>query len=289
MKINSIQAGIYPQKHINYNSKSSVPNVNRTQGDTISFSGKQYPVKQLDKYIDSLEAFRNINTAKEQALDSLKTKLNTYVEAINEKISPLLEDETFLWAITPEKAKKQYSAFAVESAYVDAQPKNQSEIWNNIHTTIRKHILTEEPKDILNELEETIPTLNPGYQENSRNLSKLIKSKVDVNKRFEEKSTAIVNHYSEKTLAQDTEIIKQQPAPANNNDRKAFFREAAHRAIERKPELKDVYTQEYKEYFNYLNGTSKFKRGQAMQEAADYANLQVLLHVQHGGLEDIPF
>lgn len=289
MQIHRINAAVYQRTSANYNIKNNINPINVEPKDTVSFSGKHFPVKQLDKYIDTLYTYRNTNIAREEALNALTPKLNETLETINQKISPLLEDKSFLWEITPNKTKQQYSSFAIRSAYNGNGTYYNAEAWNTIYASIRSHILAEHPSIITKELAETSQSITTLYKENHLELSKLINSKTNAYKIYENKRLEINSDYAQKHLDIDSELIKQEQKIRGNHDKNTFFREVVHRATERKPELKEVYKQEYKRYFGYITEQPSIKRGKAMQQASDYANIQTLLYVKHGNLEDIPF
>lgn len=199
----------------------------------------------------------------------------------------MLEDKSFLWEITPKKYKNQYASFAVRTAYDGTSSKEEA--WNTVHTSIRSHILTEHPSIITQELAETSQSVAPIHQENHLKLSGLIDSKTLAYKIHENRRVEINSDYAQKHLDIDSMLIKQEQDIRGNLDKKTFYKEVVHRATERNPELKEVYKQEYKRYFNYITEQSNIKRGDAMQQASDYANIQTLLYIKHGNLEDIPF
>lgn len=68
---------------------------------------------------------------------------------------------------------------------------------------------------------------------------------------------------------------------------KDFNRVTAKRAMERKPELREIRNNAYKEFFNKRKNLFFIPVGKQKRDAANYADEKVLLHLE--GLEERSF
>ena len=92
-----------------YNTKNSNYQVTKPYAnDTVCFKGAVYHSRRLDGYLEHIKEYKSLTKQVDLKLADARICLKTKLGKINEAIEPLLQDNDFLLAITPEKTKNEY-------------------------------------------------------------------------------------------------------------------------------------------------------------------------------------
>ena len=130
---------------------------NYMQKDVISFSGKNITQSLLDSHLDILKRMKEMTILKDSAKSQIIENTNKLLENINSKIKPLLNDDDFLWIITPEREKNKFSASIV--SYSIQNTRDNSEIMSLISSQIQKRILEGNSENLLKEFNNSLEVL----------------------------------------------------------------------------------------------------------------------------------
>ena len=163
---------------------------NYMQKDVISFSGKNVAQSLLDSHLDILKRMKEMTIIKNSAKSQIIESTNKLLENINSKIKPLLNDDDFLWIITPEREKNKFSASIV--SYSIQNPRDNSEIMSLITSQIQKRILEGDSEILLNELKNAGQKITkPEQQKKLQQLKTYISKKLEIINSKEEKINMI--------------------------------------------------------------------------------------------------
>lgn len=273
-----------PMLAIKKNNNFSVNNY--MQKDVISFSGKNVAQSLLDSHLDILKRMKEMTIIKNSAKSQVIESTNKLLENINSKIKPLLNDDDFLWIITPEREKNKFSASIV--SYSIQNPRDNSEIMSLISSQIQKRILEGDSEILLNELKNVGQKITkPEQQKKLQQLKTYISKKLEIINSKEEKINMIEIEDLNNEERNHLEKVLNKNYLTANIDRKTFNRELVKRAIQKNSSLKEIYSNSYKENFNRIKNL--YKKGEATQLASARANEEVVEYLKGGRTSDLAF
>lgn len=256
------------------------------QKDVISFSGKNVAQSLLDSHLDILKRMKEMTIIKNSAKSQIIESTNKLLENINSKIKPLLNDDDFLWIITPEREKNKFSASIV--SYSIQNPRDNSEIMSLISSQIQKRILEGDSEILLNELKNVGQKITkPEQQKKLQQLKTYISKKLEIINSKEEKINMIEIEDLNNEEKNHLEKVLNKNYLTANIDRKTFNRELVKRAIQKNSSLKEIYSNSYKENFNRIKNL--YKKGEATQLASARANEEVVEYLKSGRTSDLAF
>ena len=256
------------------------------QKDVISFSGKNVAQSLLDSHLDILKRMKEMTIIKNSAKSQIIESTNKLLENINSKIKPLLNDDDFLWIITPEREKNKFSASIV--SYSIQNPRDNSEIMSLISSQIQKRILEGDSEILLNELKNAGQKITkPEQQKKLQQLKTYISKKLEIINSKEEKINMIEIEDLNNEERNHLEKVLNKNYLTTNIDRKTFNRELVKRAIQKNSSLKEIYSNSYKENFNRIKNL--YKKGEATQLASARANEEVVEYLKGGRTSDLAF
>ena len=256
------------------------------QKDVISFSGKNVAQSLLDSHLDILKRMKEMTIIKNSAKSQIIESTNKLLENINSKIKPLLNDDDFLWIITPEREKNKFSASIV--SYSIQNPRDNSEIMSLISSQIQKRILEGDSEILLNELKNAGQKITkPEQQKKLQQLKTYISKKLEIINSKEEKINMIEIEDLNNEERNHLEKVLNKNYLTTNIDRKTFNRELVKRAIQKNSSLKEIYSNSYKENFNRIKNL--YKKGKATQLASDRANEEIVEYLKGGSTSDSAF
>lgn len=256
------------------------------QKDVISFSGKNVAQSLLDSHLDILKRMKEMTIIKNSAKSQIIESTNKLLENINSKIKPLLNDDDFLWIITPEREKNKFSASIV--SYSIQNPRDNSEIMSLISSQIQKRILEGDSEILLNELKNAGQKITkPEQQKKLQQLKTYISKKLEIINSKEEKINMIEIEDLNNEERNHLEKVLNKNYLTTNIDRKTFNRELVKRAIQKNSSLKEIYSNSYKENFNRIKNL--YKKGEATQLASARANEEVVEYLKGGSTSDLAF
>lgn len=256
------------------------------QKDVISFSGKNVAQSLLDSHLDILKRMKEMTIIKNSAKSQIIESTNKLLENINSKIKPLLNDDDFLWIITPEREKNKFSASIV--SYSIQNPRDNSEIMSLISSQIQKRILEGDSEILLNELKNAGQKITkPEQQKKLQQLKTYISKKLEIINSKEEKINMIEIEDLNNEERNHLEKVLNKNYLTTNIDRKTFNRELVKRAIQKNSSLKEIYSNSYKENFNRIKNL--YKKGKATQLASDRANEEIVEYLKGGSTSDLAF
>lgn len=259
---------------------------NYMQKDVISFSGKNVAQSLLDSHLDILKRMKEMTIIKNSAKSQIIESTNKLLENINSKIKPLLNDDDFLWIITPEREKNKFSASIV--SYSIQNPRDNSEIMSLISSQIQKRILEGDSEILLNELKNAGQKITkPEQQKKLQQLKTYISKKLEIINSKEEKINMIEIEDLNNEERNHLEKVLNKNYLTTNIDRKTFNRELVKRAIQKNSSLKEIYSNSYKENFNRIKNL--YKKGEATQLASDRANEEIVEYLKGGSTSDLAF
>ena len=259
---------------------------NYMQKDVISFSGKNVAQSLLDSHLDILKRMTEMTIIKNSAKSQIIESTNKLLENINSKIKPLLNDDDFLWIITPEREKNKFSASIV--SYSIQNPRDNSEIMSLISSQIQKRILEGDSEILLNELKNAGQKITkPEQQKKLQQLKTYISKKLEIINSNEEKINMIEIEDLNNEERNHLEKVLNKNYLTANIDRKTFNRELVKRAIQKNSSLKEIYSNSYKENFNRIKNL--YKKGEATQLASARANEEVVEYLKGGRTSDLAF
>lgn len=259
---------------------------NYMQKDVISFSGKNVAQSLLDSHLDILKRMKEMTIIKNSAKSQIIESTNKLLENINSKIKPLLNDDDFLWIITPEREKNKFSASIV--SYSIQNPRDNSEIMSLISSQIQKRILEGDSEILLNELKNAGQKITkPEQQKKLQQLKTYISKKLEIINSKEEKINMIEIEDLNNEERNHLEKVLNKNYLTTNIDRKTFNRELVKRAIQKNSSLKEIYSNSYKENFNRIKNL--YKKGKATQLASDRANEEIVEYLKGGSTSDLAF
>lgn len=259
---------------------------NYMQKDVISFSGKNVAQSLLDSHLDILKRMKEMTIIKNSAKSQIIESTNKLLENINSKIKPLLNDDDFLWIITPEREKNKFSASIV--SYSIQNPRDNSEIMSLISSQIQKRILEGDSEILLNELKNAGQKITkPEQQKKLQQLKTYISKKLEIINSKEEKINMIEIEDLNNEERNHLEKVLNKNYLTANIDRKTFNRELVKRAIQKNSSLKEIYSNSYKENFNGIKNL--YKKGEATQLASARANEEVVEYLKGGRISDLAF
>ena len=259
---------------------------NYMQKDVISFSGKNVAQSLLDSHLDILKRMKEMTIIKNSAKSQIIESTNKLLENINSKIKPLLNDDDFLWIITPEREKNKFSASIV--SYSIQNPRDNSEIMSLISSQIQKRILEGDSEILLNELKNAGQKITkPEQQKKLQQLKTYISKKLEIINSKEEKINMIELEDLNNEERNHLEKVLNKNYLTTNIDRKTFNRELVKRAIQKNSSLKEIYSNSYKENFNRIKNL--YKKGEATQLASARANEEVVEYLKGGRTSDLAF
>lgn len=259
---------------------------NYMQKDVISFSGKNVAQSLLDSHLDILKRMKEMTIIKNSAKSQIIESTNKLLENINSKIKPLLNDDDFLWIITPEREKNKFSASIV--SYSIQNPRDNSEIMSLISSQIQKRILEGDSEILLNELKNAGQKITkPEQQMKLQQLKTYISKKLEIINSKEEKINMIEIEDLNNEERNHLEKVLNKNYLTANIDRKTFNRELVKRAIQKNSSLKEIYSNSYKENFNRIKNL--YKKGEATQLASARANEEVVEYLKGGRTSDLAF
>lgn len=247
-----------------------------------NFTGKVYSNQTLDRYIELLNQYRNAGKTLTASMQRIDNMAKIKMEQTNNLINPLIKnDEDFLWAITPARTKDEIAKSFLETDN-QVSKQNTRAIWDKVIEQLKERITKEHPQKLTKEFNETEPALKePSHIEKIKKLKSLIKQKNNFMLDFEDKKESIaVNHYA-KISRIESNMQNILPSSRPNEKLKTFLRELANRLMEKKPELKQVYKDEYKKHFNAQKNNST-KIGKLKQEASHYGYQKLELYMKYG-------
>lgn len=259
---------------------------NYMQKDVISFSGKNVAQSLLDSHLDILKRMKEMTIIKNSAKSQVIESTNKLLENINSKIKPLLNDDDFLWIITPEREKNKFSASIV--SYSIQNPRDNSEIMSLISSQLQKRILEGDSEILLNELKNAGQKITkPEQQKKLQQLKTYISKKLEIINSKEEKINMIEIEDLNNEERNHLEKVLNKNYLTANIDRKTFNRELVKRAIQKNSSLKEIYSNSYKENFNRIKNL--YKKGEATQLASARANEEVVEYLKGGSTSDLAF
>ena len=259
---------------------------NYMQKDVISFSGKNVAQSLLDSHLDILKRMKEMTILKDSVKSQIIENTNKLLENINSKIKPLLNDDDFLWIITPEREKNKFSASIV--SYSIQNPRDNSEIMSLISSQIQKRILEGDSEILLNELKNAGQKITkPEQQKKLQQLKTYISKKLEIINSKEEKINMIEIEDLNNEERNHLEKVLNKNYLTTNIDRKTFNRELVKRAIQKNSSLKEIYSNSYKENFNRIKNL--YKKGKATQLASDRANEEIVEYLKGGSTSDLAF
>ena len=259
------------------------------QKDVISFSGKHVTQSLLDSHLDILKRMKKMTTLKDSAKSQIIERTNKLLDNVNSKIKPLLNDDDFLWNITPESKKNKFSAIIVSYSMENGINKeNNTEIMSLVTSLMQKRILGENSKTLLKEFEDIEQKFTkPEQQKKLQQLKDYILKKLEIINSKEEK----INTIEMEALNNEERNLLEQAIYKNyltaNVDRETFNRELVKRAIQKNPSLKEIYSNSYKKNFNKIKEI--YKKGEASQLASARANEDIIRYLSSGYLYDLSF
>ncbi len=291
MRISAINPISANETNSNYsavkNNKKNFYSTNNLSKDVISFGGKNVPTETLDEYLVLLGEISKINRKHNDGISAVTKNSDKLLENVNKKIKPLCENSDLLWTITPEHKREQYSRFAVLYLIENGpDEENTNKVIDIIFPSIEKRILKENPQIILTEIEEA-EAETPTLAENMT-LKKL--------KGYLSKKVTIKNNLYDKLSEIDLKYYRQKVKITNSMDTiraiakvdtVTFNRELTQRAIQKKPDLKNIYSEAYKK--NYDKVKEIYKKGTATQYASKQASKAVIDYLANEHVEDLPF
>ena len=256
---------------------------NHLNADQITFGGNKYSNKLLDACIDYLEECRFLSEAENLALKEAESVKNKTFQQINKKIKPILEHPDFLWKITPLKLKEPVSDIVLKGILkTGGDAKKQEIYWTQANNLICNAILENNtPKTLLQELNITETYIEKEeHKELLSQLKSAITEKIKAETEFHVNKTEIKSNFE---FARE-DIKRNAPSiiinEDNSTEQEDFIQKLAHRAIERNPKLKQIYSEFYKQYYN--NPQNTIKKGKLKREAANYASLMIKKHIMNG-------
>ena len=255
-----------------------------TQKNNQNFGGKIYSNKTLDKYIGLLGEYKKAGNTLQMKMHIASEATKVKLEETNELIKPLIDnDENFLWAITPAHKKDQFARFVVEdncSIIASSSPRHS---WNKVIEMIHKRILTERPETLTKEFQELEPTIKEDtHIQKMKNLKGLLYKKQNHIKHLEDRKEDLAMDHYDSISKIEIKLINTIPS-ANKSLKqvKTFLRELYHRAIEKQPELKEIYKNNYKKYYNNHQG-EHIKLGRLKQQASMFGHSRVKDYLKYG-------
>lgn len=266
--------------------------------DSVNFTSRKLlpeDIEKIDNYILNLKAIKAVRENATQKLKAVEEAFTDKINKINEEIFPLIKDEEFLWAIEPKESKSKFSNFVVKNAYIEGlgySAEIHQRSWNKVYDTIRNRILTTPPDKIQFEELSALPTRK--YQINLIRLKDLVAQKSALEAEHKTKINIINSEtfdemmpFSSKNSDINFEIQSKAPTYSVVED---FHRLVAKRAMEKEPDLKEIRLDAYKTYFNkYKQSSSYMKIGKFKQQASNYANQEVISHLEGTTNADRPF
>ena len=259
------------------------------QKDVISFSGKHVTQSLLDSHLDILKRMKKMTTLKDSAKSQIIERTNKLLDNVNSKIKPLLNDDDFLWNITPESKKNKISAIIVSYSMENGINKeNNTEVMSLVTSLMQERILGENSKTLLKEFEDIEQKFTkPEQQKKLQQLKDYILKKLEIINSKEEK----INTIEMEALNNEERNLLEQAIYKNyltaNVDRETFNRELVKRAIQKNPSLKEIYSNSYKKNFNKIKEI--YKKGEASQLASARANEDIIRYLSSGYLYDLSF
>ena len=259
---------------------------NYMQKDVISFRGKNVAQSLLDSHLDILKRMKEMTILKDSVKSQIIENTNKLLENINSKIKPLLNDDDFLWIITPEREKNKFSASIV--SYSIQNTRDNSEIMSLISSQIQKRILEGNSENLLKEFENAEQKITkPEQQKKLQQLKNCISKKSEILDSKEEKINMIEMEDLNNEERNHLEKALNKNYLTANVDRKTFNRELVKRAIQKDSSLKEIYSNSYKENFNRIKNL--YKKGEATQLASARANEEVVEYLKSGRTSDLAF
>ncbi len=259
---------------------------NYMQKDVISFSGKNITQSLLDSHLDILKRMKEMTILKDSAKSQIIENTNKLLENINSKIKPLLNDDDFLWIITPEREKNKFSASIV--SYSIQNTRDNSEIMSLISSQIQKRILEGNSENLLKEFENAEQKITkPEQQKKLQQLKNCISKKSEILDSKEEKINMIEMEDLNNEERNHLEKALNKNYLTANVDRKTFNRELVKRAIQKDSSLKEIYSRSYKENFNRIKNL--YKKGDATKLASDRANEEIVEYLKGKCVSDLAF
>ena len=259
---------------------------NYMQKDVISFRGKNVAQSLLDSHLDILKRMKEMTILKDSVKSQIIENTNKLLENINSKIKPLLNDDDFLWIITPEREKNKFSASIV--SYSIQNTRDNSEIMSLISSQIQKRILEGNSENLLKEFENAEQKITkPEQQKKLQQLKNCISKKSEILDSKEEKINMIEMEDLNNEERNHLEKALNKNYLTANIDRKTFNRELVKRAIQKNSSLKEIYSNSYKENFNRIKNL--YKKGEATQLASARANEEVVEYLKGGRTSDLAF
>lgn len=259
---------------------------NYMQKDVISFRGKNVAQSLLDSHLDILKRMKEMTILKDSVKSQIIENTNKLLENINSKIKPLLNDDDFLWIITPEREKNKFSASIV--SYSIQNTRDNSEIMSLISSQIQKRILEGNSENLLKEFENAEQKITkPEQQKKLQQLKNCISKKSEILDSKEEKINMIEMEDLNNKERNHLEKALNKNYLTANVDRKTFNRELVKRAIQKDSSLKEIYSKSYKENFNRIKNL--YKKGDATKLASDRANEEFVEYLKGKCVSDLAF
>lgn len=280
-----------PHNSNNINILKACPN------DSVNFSGRKLlpkEIEKIDNYILNLKAIKAVRENAAAKVKAAEEVLHSNLNQINQKINPLLNDEQFLWAIEPKESKSKISRFVVDSAYIEGlgySKQIHDKSWKKVYNSIRSNILTQQPDSIkfedsrkielrehkisLLKLKDLLAKKSLLIKEHNKNLRTID------NETFQE-----IMPFTIKNIDIDIEFMHSTPKERTVED---FRKLIVKRAIEKEPELKKLRDSTYKTFYKDLSQYYHISDGKIKQRASDYANQEVISHIEGTTNTDRPF
>lgn len=277
------------KNNTNNNNNNNFNVNNYMQKDIISFSGKNVAKSLLDTHLDLLKRMKEMITLKDSAKSQVVENTNRLLENVNFKIKPLLNDDDFLWSITPEREKNKFSYLIVSFSMQEGINKeNNTKVMSLVTSLMQKRILEGDSETLLKEFEDAGQKISkPEQQKKLQQLKEYILKKSEIIASKKEKINTIeMKAFKSKEREHLQNAINENYRTANVNN-KTFNRELAKRAIQKIPYLKEIYSNSYKKNYNRIKNF--YKKGEATQIASAYANEDVIKHLSGGHLYGLPF
>ena len=259
-----------------YNTKSNNYQITKPYAnDTVCFKGAVYHSRRLDGYLEHIKEYKSLTKQVDLKLADARICLETKLGKINEAIEPLLQDNDFLLAITPEKTKNEYKREAHKTLthIGDYDKRTYNKVWNNVGAKIRTRILNEDAIVIEKELADVSETMQDNkYTPIFNELKNHIRAKAVAQEEFDTLKSTTQTEYEAKA-SEIVDMAELFYGPQAGEDRKEFIKELVNRAKSKMPELGDYYASAYNSYF-YEYRTSSRDPHSLKKEAVDYAYLQ---------------
>lgn len=282
MKILSIQPYNRNQKTQPNNTlqaAQTIKQANIPTKDTISFTGIKYPTQLLDDCIKFLDEMRYLTKSEEITLKKAEKAKEKAFSLCNQKMEPLLQDSNFLWEITPQKMKEPAYDFIIKATVQTGGDAHEQEfIWQHANKMMRESIINHEsPKDLMENLKISPKNLKTDEHKSLfTQLETIITEKINIEKKANDNIENIRQNYK---FAKEDAKRYAPMIDTNEGDprtRKDFLQKVANRAIKKRPELKKVYSNFYKEHYNTLKShPNPPKIGELKRASSDYASLML--------------